>query len=69
MLDRSGGFPTRTDAIELYRARCARIVADPPMEIQYDGEATNVTTPVTFRALPAAARLVVSQEGRELFES
>lgn len=69
MLDRAGGFPDRSDAIDFYRARCARVVADPPLEIQYDGEATNVTTPVTFRALPRAARLIVSDEGRDLFAS
>ena len=67
-LDRSGDFPGRSDAIEFYRARECRVEATPPMEIQFDGEATNVTTPVTFRVLPNAARLIVSKEGRELFE-
>ena len=66
-LDRTGDFPNRSDAIEFYRARECSIVADPPMEIQFDGEATNVTTPVTFRILPQAARFIVSSEGSELF--
>lgn len=67
LLDRSGDFPERAGAIDFYRCRECSLVADPPMQIQYDGEVTNATTPVSFRVLPAAARLIVSAEGAELF--
>ena len=68
LLDRCGDFPDRAGALEVFRVREARIAADPPLGVQYDGEITNVTTPFSVRALPAAARLVVSAEGCELFE-
>lgn len=67
LLDRGGDFPDRTDALELHRARSVRVVADPPMEVQYDGEATRLTTPFTARILPRAARFLISEEGFELF--
>lgn len=67
LLDRSGDFPDRTDALEIFRTTEARIDADPPLGIQYDGEITNVSTPFSVRVLPAAARIAVSEEGYELF--
>ncbi len=67
LLDRGGEFPDRTDALELHRAREVRAEADPPMEVQYDGEATRLTTPFSARILPRAARLIVSEEGYEQF--
>lgn len=67
MLDRSGGFPDRGDALELFQGKSVSIVADPPMNVQFDGEIANVTTPVTFRVLPSATRLIISKEGRSLF--
>ena len=41
--------------------------ADPPMEVQYDGEATNLTTPFTAHIMRRAARFFVSEEGWGLF--
>lgn len=67
LLDRGGDFPDRTEALELHRARTVHVVADPPMEVQYDGEATRLTTPFSARILPRAARFFVSEEGYELF--
>lgn len=67
LLDRGGEFPARTDALEIHRAREVRIEADPPMEVQYDGEATNLMTPFSARVLPQAARFYVSEEGYDLF--
>ena len=67
ILDRGGDFPGRTNALDVYRCREATIEADPQLEIQYDGEVTNVMTPFTVRALPAAARIIVSKEGYEQF--
>ena len=67
LLDRGGEFPDRTGALEIHRARTVRVEADPPMEVQYDGEATRLTTPFSARILPRAARFYVSEEGWELF--
>lgn len=59
--------PTGFGALELHRARTVRVEADPPMEVQYDGEPTSLTTPFTARILPRAARFHVSEEGWDLF--
>lgn len=68
ILDRSGGNPDRGEAMELHRARRVRVESDPPLEIQYDGEPTKLTTPFTAYVIPKAARLVVSEEGYAAFE-
>lgn len=68
LLDRDGNFPNRGDAVDIYRGKQINVVADPPFEIQYDGETTSVTTPFTATVLPQAARLVVSDEGFDLFK-
>lgn len=57
MLDRAGEFPSRPDAMEVFRCRECTVVADPPLAVQYDGEVTGTTTPFTVRMLPEAARL------------
>lgn len=67
ILDRGGDFPDRTGALEIHRARTVRVEADPPMEVQYDGEATRLTTPFSARMMPHAARLIVSEEGYNQF--
>lgn len=67
ILDRAGDFPDRTGALELHRGKEIRVEADPPMEVQYDGEATQLTTPFSARILPRAARFIVSEEGYDLF--
>ena len=66
LLDRGGDFPDRTGALEIHRARTVRVEADPPMEVQYDGEATRLMTPFSARILPRA-RALVSEEGYDLF--
>lgn len=38
MLDRAGEFPSRPDAMEVFRCRECTVVADPPLAVQYDGE-------------------------------
>lgn len=60
-LDRTGGFPHRADAVETFRAKCARITAEPPLSLQYDGEAPGGKTPFSARVLPAATRLIVTE--------
>jgi diacylglycerol kinase family enzyme len=67
LLDRDGDFDHRTDVLEIHRAHDVEVFADPPMEVQYDGEATKLTTPFKVRVLKEACRLVVSDEGYELF--
>ena len=67
LLDRGGDFPDRTGSLEIHRAREVRVEADPPMEVQYDGEATNLTTPFTAHIMRRAARFFVSEEGWSLF--
>ena len=67
LLDRGGDFPDRTGSLEIHRAREVRVEADPPMEVQYDGEATNLTTPFTAHIMRRAARFFVSEEGYDLF--
>lgn len=68
MLDRDGNFPGRGDALEIYSGKEIRIDANPAFEVQYDGEATKLKTPMTARVLPKAVRLVISDEGMSQFE-
>ena len=68
MLDRDGHFPDRGDALEIYSGKEISIEADPAFEIQYDGEPTKLTTPLTARVLPNAVKLIVSDDGFSLFE-
>ena len=60
-------FKDSPDTIETFQARSVAIQADPPMEIQFDGEVTGTTTPLSARILPKAARFLVSEECVELF--
>lgn len=62
ILDRSGDFPTRTDAFSVFQAKEVAVEADPPLQMQFDGEATRHMTPFSARVLPEAARFVVSEE-------
>ncbi|MBR3690384.1 MAG: NAD(+)/NADH kinase [Eggerthellaceae bacterium] len=67
LLDRSGGYPNRTDALEIHRGCKVTVEADPPLQVQYDGEVTSLTTPFTIRMLPKAARFIVSEECKKLY--
>ena len=60
-------FKDSPDTIETFQAKNVTIQADPPMEIQFDGEVTGATTPLSARILPNAARFLVSEECVELF--
>ncbi len=62
LLDREGGFPSRTDALEIYRGARVEVVADPPLPIQFDGEVSEHNTPFKAHILPEAARFIVSDE-------
>jgi len=67
MLDRDQSFPERGSSIEFYSAKEISIVADPPMEMQYDGEVTHQTTPFYARVLPHAVRFIISDEGYDMY--
>ncbi len=67
ILDSAGEFPNRTDAIEMHHGSTITIYADPPLPIEYDGEVTNFMTPFAVRALPAAARFIVSDDCLKTF--
>ncbi len=62
ILDRAGEFPARTDAFELFQGSQIKVVANPPLVVEYDGEVTGSTTPFTVCMLPRAATFVVSDE-------
>lgn len=68
ILDRGGDFPDRTDALEIRRGRKIRIDADPPLHIQFDGEASEFTTPFSVSPLKRSARFLVSEECLKLYE-
>lgn len=67
LLDRGGDFPDRSDALEIHRGSNIEVSADPPMQVQYDGEATELTTPFSARILKGATKLFISDEGFDLF--
>ena len=66
-LDRDGDFPSRTDSLEIFRGCDVYVEADPPMQIQYDGEVPGFSTPFYAHLLGGAARFIVSEEGYDLF--
>lgn len=61
-LDSTGVAAHKMDVMEVYRGAEIRIEADPAMQIEYDGEPTQLTTPLVARCLPNATRLIVSDE-------
>lgn len=69
VLDRDGAHPDRTDSLEIYTCKEMSVEAEPPMEVQFDGETTAFTTPFSARILPGAARYYVSEEGYEQFSN
>ena len=66
--DRDGEFPDRTDSMEIHTGRVVEAYADPPMQIQYDGEVPGLTTPFKARVLDGAARFILSGAGLEAFD-
>ena len=61
ILDRDGSRPGRSDSIEVHRGREVEVYADPPLDIQYDGEVPGFTTPFRARVLDKAARFIISE--------
>ena len=67
ILDRGGDFPGRTEALEIHRGSNIRIDADPPLHMQYDGEASTFTTPFNVRALHHGANFIVGDDCLKLY--
>ena len=67
ILDRDGGMPSRTDSVEIHRGRVVEAYADPPLQIQYDGEVPGYMTPFKARILDKAARFILSDAAIEEF--
>lgn len=68
VFDHSGAIAKKMGALELYRGSEIRIDADPAMLVEYDGEPTTLTTPLTVRCLPRATRFVVTEECKRHFQ-
>jgi diacylglycerol kinase family enzyme len=66
-VDHSGDLAKKIGAVEIYRGKEITIEADPAMLLEYDGEATELSTPFTARCLPEAVRFIVSEECLKLF--
>lgn len=67
ILDRDGVHPDRTDSLEVLRGREVQAYADPPLQLQYDGELPGLTTPFNARVLDGAARFIVSDVAYQEF--
>ncbi|MDO9556225.1 MAG: diacylglycerol kinase family protein [Coriobacteriia bacterium] len=61
LLDRMGHHPARP-ALEIHTARHIRVLADPALPLQADGDALSRLTPVVARVLPGAATFVVESK-------
>ena len=67
ILDRDGEFPSRSDGLEILRGRNVTVHAEPPLQIQYDGEVPGLTTPFSAHVRDKAVRYILSQRGWEQF--
>lgn len=67
ILDRDGKHPERNDSLEIYTAHSIEVVADPSLEIQYDGETPNLRSPFQADMLERAVRFVVSEEALQTY--
>ena len=61
MLDRNGGYPDRGDMVEIHRGEVVKVSATPSLQVQFDGEPCNTTTPFEARLMPLATRFIVSE--------
>lgn len=67
ILDKSGDFPTRTGAFQVFQGKHVEVECDPPLQVQFDGEPCQVTTPFTADILPHATRIIVGDEAMKIF--
>lgn len=68
-IDRTGNLARKIGGLEVYRGKDIKIEACPRMLMEYDGEPTEVPTPLEVRCLPGACRLLVTQEAYDHFIS
>lgn len=67
LLDRVVERPER-GPLQIESCREVLVESDPPLRLQYDGEAIDCTTPFGVRVLPRAAHLVVPAATQQMFE-
>ena len=67
VFDHTGALAKKVGGLEIYRGTEIRIDAEPALRVEYDGEPTEATTPITARCLPGAVRFVVSDECHKHF--
>lgn len=67
ILDKSGDFPTRTEAFQTFRARRVEVNCDPALQVQFDGDPAKTTTPFSAKILNKATRIIVGDETIRLF--
>lgn len=65
--DHSGESLEASNALVFYRGREIRVESDPELLVQYDGEPLEAHTPFTASVLPAACKLIVSDDGYKIF--
>ncbi len=66
-IDRTGNLARKIGGLEVFRGKQIDIEARPRMLMEYDGEPTEVPTPLHVRCLPGACRLLVTEEAYEHF--
>ena len=67
IMDRDGSRPGRTDSVETHRGRFVEVYADPPLQMQFDGEVPGLSTPFKARVLDKAARFIVCDAALKKF--
>lgn len=67
-VDHSGKALEQSDAIQYFSGKEFEFEADPHLEIQFDGEAPNLSTPFCARVLHNACRLYISDDGLKEFK-
>jgi diacylglycerol kinase family enzyme len=60
VLNHGRGTQQMSDAVEIHRSSHVRIEADPPLQIQFDGDALDTHTPFEAHVLPKSVRFVVA---------
>ena len=68
ILDRNGGYPDRGDMVEITRCEHLSVIAEPALQVQFDGEPCSDKTPFEARLLPLATRFIVSDACRNHYE-
>jgi diacylglycerol kinase (ATP) len=62
VFDHTGALAKKVGGLKIYRGKEIQIDADPAMLVEYDGEPSEVSTPITARCLPRATRFIVTEE-------